>query len=168
MYIWWLFKFVEVFFMESKIPKIFTKRPPVATTAPLGTQRHHWGIGIPGYTFGSSIRAQAIPPTSWGSASPVTTGSLQGLQWASLPSTLQKRRLNSLFMIVFWDYGQNGVLFDENFPFGRRINLACAICWMRCTSIPAYGVQRVKILENSLSQRLDYLFAYKMWTQRST
>ena len=38
------------------------------STVPSGTQRHHWGIGIPGYTFGSSIQAQAIPPPSWGSA----------------------------------------------------------------------------------------------------
>ena len=66
--------------INNKNPKILTKRPPVATTVPSGTQRHHWGIGIPGYTFGSAIQARAIPPPFWGSALPVTTGSLQSLQ----------------------------------------------------------------------------------------
>ena len=51
--------------INNKNLKILTKRPPVATTVPSGTQRHHWGIGIPGYTFGSSIQARAIPPPSW-------------------------------------------------------------------------------------------------------
>ena len=50
--------------INNKNPNILTKRPPVATV-PSGTQRHHWGIGIPGYTFGSSIQARAIPPPSW-------------------------------------------------------------------------------------------------------
>ena len=63
--------------INNKIPKMLTKRPPVATIVPSGTQRHHWGIGIPGYTFGSSIQALAIPPPSWGSSLPVTTGSLR-------------------------------------------------------------------------------------------
>ena len=36
--------------LTTKTPKILTKRPPVATTVPSGTQRHYWGIGIPGYT----------------------------------------------------------------------------------------------------------------------
>ena len=60
-YIWWLLKFFGCFFVKrinNKNPKILTKRPPVATTAPSGTQCHHWGIGIPGYTFGSSIQAE--------------------------------------------------------------------------------------------------------------
>ena len=92
--------------LTNKNPKNFTKRPPVATTVPSGIQRHHWRIGIPGYTFESSIQARAIPPPSWGSALPVTTGSLYSLQWASPPSTLQKRHLHLLFMIVFWEYGQ--------------------------------------------------------------
>ena len=50
--------------INNKNLNILTKRPPVATTVPSGTQRHHWGIGIPGYTFGSSIQARAIPPPS--------------------------------------------------------------------------------------------------------
>ena len=62
--------------INNKNPKILTKRPPVATTVPSGTQRHHVGIGILGYTFGSSIQARTIPPPSWGSALPVPTGSL--------------------------------------------------------------------------------------------
>ena len=51
--------------INNKIPTIVTNWPPVATTVPSGTQRHHWGIGIPGYTFISSIQARAIPPSSW-------------------------------------------------------------------------------------------------------
>ena len=62
--------------INNKISKILTKRPPVAITVLSGTQRHHWGIGIPGYTFVSLILAQAIPSPSWSSAPPVTTGSL--------------------------------------------------------------------------------------------
>ena len=41
--------------INIKNPKILAKRLPVATTLPSGTQHHHWGIGIPGYTFRSSI-----------------------------------------------------------------------------------------------------------------
>ena len=72
MYIWWLLKFVGVFFcgeltkpcchartfqlvrqqslasIKNKKQVFLTKRPPVATTVLSGTQRHHWGIGIPG------------------------------------------------------------------------------------------------------------------------
>ena len=62
--------------INNTTPNILTKWPPVAITVPSGTQRHHWGIGIPGYTFGSSIQARLIQPPSWGSAFPVTTGSL--------------------------------------------------------------------------------------------
>ena len=36
--------------LTTKKPIMLTKRPPVATTLPSGTQRHHWDIGIPGYT----------------------------------------------------------------------------------------------------------------------
>ena len=43
---WWRF-FVKSL-PNNKHPKISTKRPPVSTTFPSGTQRHHWGIGIPG------------------------------------------------------------------------------------------------------------------------
>ena len=59
--------------INNKNSNILTKWPPVATTRPSGTQRHHWSIGVGGYTFGSSIQARAIPPPSWGSALPVTT-----------------------------------------------------------------------------------------------
>ena len=90
MYIWWLLKFWGVCgkltkpcrhartfqlvsqqslaSINNKNPKILTKWPPVATTVPSGTQRHHWGISIPRYTFGSSIQARAITSPSWGSA----------------------------------------------------------------------------------------------------
>ena len=30
---------------------ILTKRLYVATAVPYGTQRHHWSIGVPGYTL---------------------------------------------------------------------------------------------------------------------
>ena len=46
------------------------KWPPVATTFPSGIQRHHWVIGIPGYTFESSILTRAIPPLLLGLCSP--------------------------------------------------------------------------------------------------
>ena len=98
MYIWWLLKFVggcgkltkscrhartfqlvsqrSLASINNKNSKILTKWPPGATTGPSGTRRHHWGIGVPRYTFGSSIQARAIPQPSWVSALPVTTGSL--------------------------------------------------------------------------------------------
>ena len=98
MYIWWLLKFLGVFLWKAY--------QTLSPYCPSGTQHHHWGLGIPGYTFGSSIQARAIPPPSWGSAPSVTTGSLSSLQWTSPPSTLQKRHSHSLFMIVFWEYGQ--------------------------------------------------------------
>ena len=107
MYILCLFKFM-IFLcgkltksINNKKPQNFNKTAALSHHCPLRHPAPSLGIGIPGYTFGYSIQARAIPPSSWGSAPPVTTGSLYSLQWASPPSTLQKRRLHSLFMIVF-------------------------------------------------------------------
>ena len=129
MYIWWLLKLLGVFFcgkltkfcrfartvqlvsqrslasINNKNPTILTKRLPVVTTVPSGTQHHHYGIGILGYTFGSSIQARAIPSPSWGSAFRLLQAAYR-VAMGVPPSTLQKRRLHSLFMIVFWEYGQ--------------------------------------------------------------
>ena len=138
MYIWWLLKFLGVFFLwkayqtvlpcenfptgqPAKVgkywqqkPQHFNKTAPVTTTVPSGTPRHHWGIGIPGYIFRFSIQALAILPPSWGSAPPVTTGSLQSLQWASPP----KRYRKCAYIHYVWLYSeipdQKGVLFEEN------------------------------------------------------
>ena len=109
---WWIYNILAflckfdgflnfwVFFVETNTPKIVTKRPPVASTVPWGTQRHHWSIGIAGVP--SDLRSRPEQSTTFlGSSPPVTTGSLLSLQWASPPSTLQKRRFHSLFMIVF-------------------------------------------------------------------
>ena len=145
MYIWWhLTIFGSGFFVESlpnpvampevtnlsaskawqvlttKNSKILTKRPPVATTVPSGIQGHHWGISIPGYTIGSSIQAWAIPSHSWVSALLVTTGSIYSLQWPSSPSTLQKRRLYSLFMIAFWERGQKMRVIWRKLTFSKQ------------------------------------------------
>ena len=130
MYIWWLLKCLEVFFcgkltkpcrlartfqlvsqqslasINNKISTLLTKRLPVVTTVPSGTQRHHWGIGILGVYLRILYPGLSNPTTFLGSAFPATTSSLYSLQWAFPPSTLQKRRLHSLFMIVFWEYGQ--------------------------------------------------------------
>ena len=129
MYIWWLLKFCGVSFcgnftkpcrhartfqlvsqkslasINNKNPTIFTKRPLVATTVPSGTQRHHWGIGIPGIP--SDLRSR--PEQSHhlpGALLPQWLQAVCSLQWASQPSTLQKMRLHLLFMIVFWEYGK--------------------------------------------------------------
>ena len=40
------------------------------------SHRHHWGIGALWCIFAYLIHARAIPSSSWGSASPVTTGSV--------------------------------------------------------------------------------------------
>ena len=111
----------------DKNSNILTKRPPVATTVPSGanTVIEHW------YTLKSTIQARVIPLPSWGSVPLVTTGSLWSLQWASQPSTLQKRHINSLFMIIFWDYGKKGLIFDKIYPFDCIIYLSGAICWIR-------------------------------------
>ena len=58
----------------NKHHNILIKRLSVATAVPSGIQRHHRGIGVSGYTIGTSIQAWAIPPPSWNSAHPVTTG----------------------------------------------------------------------------------------------
>ena len=69
---------------------ILTKPLLIATAVPTGTQRHHRGIGIPGYTFVSSIQARSIPPPSSGCAHTGTTGSLYSLKWTCPPSILHK------------------------------------------------------------------------------
>ena len=39
----------------------FNKTAAVATAVSSGTQRQHCGTGVPGYIYGSSITARAIP-----------------------------------------------------------------------------------------------------------
>ena len=154
MYIWWLLKFLGVFFCgkltkscrhartfqlviqqslasnNNKNPIILTKRPPVATlannnnknptilstTVPSGTRRHPWGIGIPGYTLGSSIQARAISPPSW-----VVRLLPRWLQAVYIFSNgrphLQLYRKGA-YIQYLWLYSENtakkGVLFDES------------------------------------------------------
>ena len=134
-YSWWLLKFLEVFFcgkltkpcrqartfqlisqqvLTSKTLKILTKRSPVATTVPSGTQRHHWGIDISGYTFGSSIQARAFPPPSWALLS----------QWLEAVYRVSNGRPHlqlyrkGAYIHYLWLYSKNtakkGVLFDES------------------------------------------------------
>ena len=101
----------------NKQCKILINRLYVGTAVHSGIQRHHWGIGLAGYTFTSSIQARAIAPPSSGSAPPVTTGSLWSLQWASPPSTLQKRPLPALFIGCFLRFRSKKVLLYLNFTF---------------------------------------------------
>ena len=136
-YIWWLLKFVGVFFVwkayqtcrhartfqlvsqqslasiNNKTPKILTKRPPVATTVPSGTQRHHWGIGIPGYTFGCSIQTRAIPQPSWGSC----PRWLQAVYRVSNGRSYLQLYRKGAYIHYLWLYSENTVkkvLFDES------------------------------------------------------
>ena len=51
----------------QQTPQHFNNTAVCSPAVTPGTQRHHWAIGVPGYTFGSSIQARAIPPHSWGS-----------------------------------------------------------------------------------------------------
>ena len=96
--------------INNKNPAILTKRTPVATTVPSGTQRHQWGIGIRGHTFGSLIQARAIPTPSWGSALPVTIESPMGV-----PIQLYRK---GAYIHYLWLYSENtakkDVLFDGN------------------------------------------------------
>ena len=83
-----------------------SKAPLVSIAVSSVTQRYHLGIHILENTFGSSIQARGIPPPSWGSASPISKGSLLSLKWASPPSTVQKRSLNTPIIIVLWYRGR--------------------------------------------------------------
>ena len=93
--------------------KKLTELPPATTTVPSGTKTVIWSIGIPVNTFGSTIQARAIPPPSWSSAPQVTTGRLLSPKREFPRSTLQKRRLSSLFTIIFRDYSKKGLMFNE-------------------------------------------------------
>ena len=66
--------FGGVFFCIIKVLSTTTTKNKAAACA-LWHEHRHWGIGIPEYTFGSTIQARAIPPPSWGSATPVITES---------------------------------------------------------------------------------------------
>ena len=87
--------------INNKNPNILTKWPPVANTFPSGTQRHHWGIGIPGIPSDLRSRLEQSHHLR-GALLSRWLQAVYSLQWASLPSTLQKRCIHSLFMIVFW------------------------------------------------------------------
>ena len=116
MYIWLLLKFVWVFFVESlpnmknKNSQILTKRSPVAITVPSGTQRHHWGIGIPALYRGIHSDLRSRPEQSHHLPGALLSQWVQAVyrvsNGRSPPSILQKRRLHSLFMIVFGEYGK--------------------------------------------------------------
>ena len=57
-----------------------------------------------------------------------------------------ERRLNSLFMIVLWDYGQKGLIFDEIYPFGCEVHLPSDICWMLWADKSAYAAKGLRVL----------------------
>ena len=51
-------------YYQQKIQN-FNKMAACSYQCPLWQEHRHWGFDIPGYNFGSSIYARAIPPTSW-------------------------------------------------------------------------------------------------------
>ena len=95
----------ELASINNKNPTILTKRPPVAITVPSGTQRHPWALvyrGIP-----SDLRSRPSNSTTFlGLCSPGDYRQSIESPMGVPPSTLQKRRSHSLFMIIFWEYGQ--------------------------------------------------------------
>ena len=98
----------------------FNKTAACSHHCPLWHEHNHWGIGVPGYSFGSTIKARAIPPPSHGSALPVTTSSQKSFQLAFPPSTQPKKRLFSLFMIIYSDYGKNVWYFTKFIPLAAE------------------------------------------------
>ena len=60
------------------------------------------------------------------------------------------------YIHYLWVYSENtvkqGVLFDKHLPFGRRFNLACAICWMRA---PVYRLTTSKGLNSFINMVIN-------------
>ena len=149
MYTGWLLKCLGVFFcglarINNKNPTILTKRPPVATTVPSGTQRYHWALVYRVY-LRIFDPGPSNPTTFLGLCSP-------GCYRQSIESPMGVSTFNSTEKVLtFTIYDcilrirPKKVCYS---PFGRRISLACAICWMRCAGIPAYDVQRAKWKSN--------------------
>ena len=107
MHIWWFPKFLVVFSCVDSLKKpcLHARTRPPAVTIAILAQTPSLGIDIPGYTFGSTIQARAIPPPSgavlfWWIhvANRVSNGQLH-LQ-------LNKKALNLLLMIRFSYYGK--------------------------------------------------------------
>ena len=90
-------------------------------------EHRHWGIGILKNTFRSAIQARAIHHLP-GALIPRWLQVANSFQWASPPSTLQKRRLGSLFTIS--DYDKIIVKYDEIYGIDYGIYLSRAICRM--------------------------------------
>ena len=99
--------------INNKNFNILTRRPTVATTFPPGTKRHHWGIGIPGFAFGSSIKARAIPPPFLGSALPW----LQAVCRVSIGRHQHQLYRKGAYINYLWlcseSTDKKGVLFDQ-------------------------------------------------------
>ena len=99
--------------INNKNSKILTKRPPVATTIPSGTQRLYWGIGMTGFTFASSMQARVVSRPSCSSAHPVTTvyRVSNGRPHLQLYS---RGAYNHYLSIVFCEYGKiTGVIWRK-------------------------------------------------------
>ena len=129
MYFWWFLKCLMFFLWKTyktkppcqnfptgqpakpgkyyKKNKILTKRSIVASTVPsvTNTSIEAWvSWGVPSDLRSRSEQSQHRPRLC---------SIVYSLQWAFPSSTLQKRSLNSLFMIVFSDYGKKDVIFYE-------------------------------------------------------
>ena len=111
----------------NKKQKIVNKR--AACNHHLWHEHCHWGIGIQRYTFGSMIRPEQSHSLS-GALLPRWQQATYSLQRAAPPFILQKRCLNSLFMIKFWDYGKKGVLFYEIYPLLIGRHLPNVLSWL--------------------------------------
>ena len=149
MYIWWFVKLLVVLVerlkcqhartaqlvRQQRLASIINKKPQIDQIAAyshhysLWQEHGHWGIGIQDI---SSIQAQAIPPPSWGSAP--SSDYRQLIEYPKGIPTFNstENALIFTFMIIFSDYGNKGVRFDEIYPFGCRVYLSsdiCQVCW---------------------------------------
>ena len=100
--------------INNKNPQNFNKRPPVATTIPSGTQRHHWGIGIPGIP--SDLRSR--PEQSHHFPGALLPRWLQVVYRVSNGHPHLQLYRNGAYIHYLWLYSENtakkGVLFDES------------------------------------------------------
>ena len=160
MYIWWLLKFLGVFFVESLpngnlILTLTLWQKPKNCNKTVACSHHcslrhpapslgHWYTGVYFQIFDPG---PSNPNTFLGLCSPGDYRQSIESPMGVPPSTLQKRSLHLLFISVYDCILRIRPKKMCYLTKVSRINLACAICWMRSAGILTYAVQRVNSAE---------------------
>ena len=130
----------------------FNKTAAFSQHCPLWHEHRHWGIGIPGYSFGSMIQTWAIPLPSWGSA----PRWLQTIYSISNMHPCFKVCRKGAYFHYFWLYSQ--ITTKKVRFFTKSIPLAAAFIYVAISAECIWPVNRPTAVKGL---RLEWMIMMK-------